>query len=32
MYPLGIPTDEHMPLKFLVTKYFIMHNHGYIEQ
>jgi len=24
MYPFKISTDEHVPLKFLITKYFIM--------
>jgi len=26
MYPFSILTDEHVPLKFLMTKYFIMIN------
>jgi len=30
MYPFSIPTDEHVPLKFLMTKYFIMIIHRYI--
>jgi len=24
--------DEHVPLEFLMTKYFIMTNHRYIKQ
>ena len=30
MYPLSISTDEHVPLTFLMTGYFIMVNHRYI--
>jgi len=30
MYPFSILADEHVPLKFLVTKYFIVINHEYI--
>jgi len=30
MYPFSISTDEHVPLKFLMTKHFIMTNHIYI--
>jgi len=29
-YPFSISTNEHVPLKFLVTKYFVMINHRYI--
>jgi len=32
MYPFSILTDEDIPLKFLMTKYFIMINHKYIQQ
>jgi len=32
MYPFSISTDEHVPLKFLVTKYVIMVIHRYIQQ
>jgi len=31
MYPFRIPTDEHVPLKFLMTKYFVVSNHRYIS-
>ena len=27
MYPFSISTDELGPLKFLMTKYFMMNNH-----
>ena len=30
MYPFSISTDEYVPLKFLMTKYFIMINHRYM--
>jgi len=30
MYPFSISTDEHVPRKFLMTKYFIITNHSYI--
>jgi len=30
MYPFSDLTDEHLPLKFLMTKYFIMLVHRYI--
>jgi len=30
MYPFSIPTDEHVTLKFLMTKYFIIINHRYV--
>jgi len=30
MYRFSISADEHVPLKFLMTKYFIMINHKYI--
>ena len=30
MYPFSIPTDEYVPLKFLLTKYLVMIIHGYI--
>ena len=30
MYIFRISTDEHLPLKFLMKKYFIMTNHKYI--
>jgi len=30
MHPFSISTDERVPLKFLMTKYFIMINHRYI--
>jgi len=29
-YPFSISTDEQVPLKFLMTKYFVMINHTYI--
>jgi len=31
MYPFSISTDEHVPLNFLMTKYFIVINHRYIH-
>ena len=31
MYPFRISTDEHMPLKFLMTKYFIMIIHRFFK-
>jgi len=30
IYPFSISTDEHVLLKFLMTKYFIMINHRYV--
>ena len=30
MSPLIILTDEHVPLQFLITKYFVVIIHGYI--
>jgi len=27
MYPFRLSTDEHIALKFLMTKYFIVTNH-----
>jgi len=30
MYPFIILTDEHVPLQFLMTKYFVVIIHGYI--
>jgi len=30
MYPFGNSTNEHVPLKILISKYFIMTNHKYI--
>jgi len=32
MYPFSLPTDEYVPLKFLMTKYFIVINHRYIKK
>jgi len=32
MYPFNISTDEHAPLKFPMTKYFVMINHRYIKK
>jgi len=32
MYPFNILTDEHVPLKFLMTKYFIMIKHRYVKK
>jgi len=32
MYHFSISTDEHVPLKFLMAKYFIMVIHRYIQQ
>jgi len=32
MHPFSISKDEHVPLNFLVTKYFIMINYRYIQQ
>jgi len=29
IYTFSILKDEHVPLKFLVTKYCVMTNHGY---
>jgi len=29
MYPFNISTDEHVPLKFVMTIYLIMLNHRY---
>jgi len=31
MYLFNISTDARVPLKFLMTKYFIMINHRYIH-
>jgi len=31
MYTFSISTDEHVPLKVLMEKYFSMTNHRYIE-
>jgi len=30
MYPFSVSADEHVPLKFHISKYFIMSNHSYI--
>jgi len=30
MYLFSISTDQHVPLKLLMTKYFIIINHRYI--
>jgi len=30
MHPCNTSTDKHVSLKFLLTKYFIMNNHGHI--
>jgi len=27
MYPFSISTDQNVPLKFVMTKYFLMSNH-----
>jgi len=32
MYPFRILTDEHIPLKLLVTKYLLMILNRYIKQ